>query len=273
MLSSSSTDSFVDWLSAAENDDLPRALVARRFDPNQIVAPSRIDPRHGLELFDWLSGLVVPGGSWSIGVHGAAEFDGTDALLTIDRRSRTISASTSTGALRPHIDDDVRAIVIDRFDRPGTPLAIVFASPRSGPLVRDRRDRRGRQRRHRPITPRTLTDRHRARTPLHAVLDSCPRPFADRATRLAGRHQLARIVRRRRHLEAYPRVPASRRRKRRRPHRGLEPDPRAERVFSPGSHTHLRPGELELELDAPPGIAIPDELTVGAIYFPPREAD
>lgn len=93
--------------------------------------PRRLAPERGENMIDWLVGAIARG-VWTMGVYGAvAEFHAERP--TIRRDATVVTAVTTTGALRVEVDDRTRLFTFSREDAPDEPRVNLLARTGAGP--------------------------------------------------------------------------------------------------------------------------------------------
>lgn len=256
------------WI--ADGADGPLGALARHHFPKPTPpADRRLLPEWGPELAARCLEQLASGGAWTMGVHGAlAEFHtngGVDLSDAGTAAGRVIEARTDTGAMRLLVDASTRAFAFERDGQPDAQLLVrrhggLAASdgltelgPDPSPLVEHEADQTvfdlGLGRPAAQFGIRTgdlglieLLRRH-AGAPLTnigtdvfaAIVECSPTRIV---TTAVGR------------IEVTAPIP---------PPDGTSPD---------GSHTHLRPNELDLGVDLPHEMEVPSGWHLGPIHYP-----
>lgn len=266
------------WIGSGA-DDVPVDLSAHRFDGPTPRATRHLVPERGGGLVDWCVDLLSTDGTWTMGVVGAlAEFDSRDEVQ-LEVRTPTpladghvVEARTSTGAMRLVVDSTTRAFAFGRSDSPEQPASRVLVRTSGGLPVTEGLTEVGRDGGAvlDDVAHETLFDLGLGRAAAHFMIrtgddelthllrDHLGTPLSDISTEVFAAIVEAsptRVVR-----TALGRIEVT----------APIPPPGGE---SPrGSHTHLRPTDLELGLDLPHEIEVPAGWHLGPIQYPPTDA-
>jgi hypothetical protein len=264
------TAALAGWIADGAVGVLPAPVAAREFHPElEPLVTAQAIPRRGDDLAGIVHRTLADGaGGWSIGVEGAvAEHAGTHPSRTIVRKGRAVTSLDDEAGLRLVVSDEMVAFALVGND--AVPVIALFLGVPHRNLERPMRG------------VRLATD--------HGAL----RP-ADRAATIAdlglGRRVASFAVR-----TSDPEIVTALRAVEGRGWRGAldevgdlliarspqrvvsSPAGRVE-VFTPipapdgmspgGSHTHLRPGTIELGRDLPSPIALPPGFAAVATFHP-----
>lgn len=270
ILADDDIQTLANWIRTGTASPPPAVLQSHEFTvPHEpAVIPTRLLQLRTGQLRDLAHHALRAAGSWSMGVHGAtAEFHADGATLATGE-GHAIEATTPTGAIRLHIDDDTHVLRIgsDEPDAPAGPLIFATVSRRAAPrhviteLGLDADpihpdDRRG-------VVFDLGLGRGAAAFCVRAVGDTVDilrtecgknwRDVYDRLTPTLIERSPHRIV-----LAGRGRTEVT----------SVIPAPGA--ASPAGSRTHLLPGELEFGRELPPGLTLPTGLRATAIFFPP----
>ena len=254
------------WISSGAATPPPSSLARLLFLPDQLVAAAIMVPHKGRDLFDWMLGAMTRGGLWTMGVHGAsAEFDSVGAVIEAAESTCAATAVTARGALRLKVNEETRAFVIDRVDQPGRPYAVLLATSGQGTDLSNGIDNEARIAILGPdaaaIRPDrrsdTLIDLGIGRRAASFLLRTQDRGVLDRVGELQALDWREHLEQLGAEVEAVAadRVVQTR-------------IGRIEVYAATKAQSWLRPGELELDLDCPPGVELPPGYTIGAIHYP-----
>ncbi len=259
-----------EWLRGGAGDPWPESVAARQFAPS--VAGAAVARRLAWsteEVVDAVEqALRERAGTWLLGVYGAsAEVALDDGPSDVRRDGSCVTATSGSGALRLRVHASTAAFAVMPVDVP-TIGVVALAVPRS--------HLRPQARRHVTLVgldvdavrdadrDSTLVDlghgaaasRFYLRVPESELLSILP--SVGRELDFGGRdgdailrtpaHQVVTTTLGR--AEIYAPIPA------------------ADGSRRPGSHSHLSGGELELGLDLPPGLVLPDGWSPAATFYP-----
>ncbi len=272
MLDDVDIDELGTWFGAGAPGDVPVRLADREFTPSVVTtATARLTGWNSNQILSMAEQTMNDGGgSWSIGVHGASAEVMVDAEVpSVVRNANSLVAESSTGSIRLGIDDGIYAFAIDRPDQPEQPIAVILAVLVSG-LAPSRRTVTSRGPDVGAIRPSdrndTLFDLGLGRSNISFCIRTGDDLLLAELRSVARRHWRDALD------EIGPDLIA------RSPHRVVESVigraevyteiPHVGSVPPGGAHTHLLDGELDLGLDLPPGITLPNGFVPSALLFP-----
>ncbi|MEM1334565.1 MAG: hypothetical protein AAGG08_14020 [Actinomycetota bacterium] len=264
------------WL-ASDESDVPATLAPHRFDGPTPRAARELTPERGADLAEWTVDLISSGGTWTMGVVGAlAEYATDDGVETITQTTaplgdeHVVETHTDTGAMRLVVDSTTRSFSFRQMEHPDQQPTRLFARTSAGLPVTDELTELG------PDGgaiidgghDETLFDLGLGRSAAHFMIRTADAalirllrrrvgtPLAEIDTDLFSaivESSPTRVVR-----TAVGRIEVS------------APIPPPDGQSPPGSHTHLRPTDLALDLDLPHEITVPTGWHLGPIHHPAR---
>lgn len=277
LLDDDSIDRLGKWIES-DSAEVPGDLTEHLFGGPTPRARRRLLPERGHALAAWCVDLLAEGGTFTMGVHGAlAEFDtgaGVEAHVVdvassgLPSDHQVIEARTDTGAMRLVVDPTTRTFVFGRPHAPEGPASRLLVRTSTGLEATEGLTELGED--HDALVDdeagHTLFDLGLGRSAAHFMIRTGDRDLISLLRRHTGTSPAdiatdvfsaivetspTRVVR-----TALGRIEVT------------APIPPPDGASPHGSHTHLRPSDLELDRDLPHEMEVPTGWHLGPIHYP-----